>query len=193
MRCTSESSLCLPFALRSSSSSKATSKWSSIARFPRPVTSTTSSMPDATASSTTYWMSGLSTSGSISLGDALVAGRNRVPSPAAGKTAFGDPAFWHNEIKHLRTAGTAFYETMLKKSRTRAGNTRSGYLGIGTLPIRYFRSSSSNRRPTPTKRRRPVWSSGSCHTRRSRTAYLLEHIVHRRLHMRIVRCAAPCC
>src|SRR5262249_31186635 len=32
-------------------------------------------------------MMGLSTSGSISLGCALVAGRNRVPSPAAGKTA----------------------------------------------------------------------------------------------------------
>src|SRR5580658_3104536 len=33
-------------------------------------------------------MIGLSTIGSISLGCALVAGRNRVPSPAAGKTAF---------------------------------------------------------------------------------------------------------
>src|SRR5271166_4048927 len=33
-------------------------------------------------------MRGLSTSGSISLGCALVAGRNRVPRPAAGKTAF---------------------------------------------------------------------------------------------------------
>src|SRR5262245_61548375 len=32
-------------------------------------------------------MSGLSTSGSISLGCALVAGRNRVPRPAAGNTA----------------------------------------------------------------------------------------------------------
>src|SRR5688572_19498843 len=32
-------------------------------------------------------MIGLSTSGSISLGCALVAGRNRVPRPAAGKTA----------------------------------------------------------------------------------------------------------
>src|ERR1700745_629507 len=32
-------------------------------------------------------MSGLSTSGSISLGCALVAGRNRVPRPAAGRTA----------------------------------------------------------------------------------------------------------
>jgi hypothetical protein len=32
-------------------------------------------------------MSGLSTKGSISLGEALVAGRNLVPRPAAGKTA----------------------------------------------------------------------------------------------------------
>src|SRR5688572_4585630 len=47
----------------------------------------TCSMPAATASSTAYWMIGLSTSGSISLGWALVAGRNRVPHPAAGKTA----------------------------------------------------------------------------------------------------------
>src|SRR5229473_3488984 len=47
-----------------------------------------SSRPDATASSTTYWMVGLSTSGSISLGWALVAGRKRVPRPAAGNTAF---------------------------------------------------------------------------------------------------------
>ncbi len=44
-------------------------------------------MPARTASSTTYWMAGLSTTGSISLGWALVAGRNRVPRPAAGMTA----------------------------------------------------------------------------------------------------------
>src|SRR5215218_1413394 len=47
----------------------------------------TCSMPAATASSTAYWITGLSTSGSISFGCALVAGRNRVPQPAAGKTA----------------------------------------------------------------------------------------------------------
>src|SRR5437879_13655272 len=45
-----------------------------------------SDRPEAAASSTTYWIIGLSTSGSISFGCALVAGRNRVPSPAAGKT-----------------------------------------------------------------------------------------------------------
>ena len=44
-------------------------------------------MPAATASSTAYWISGLSTMGSISFGLALVAGRNRVPSPATGNTA----------------------------------------------------------------------------------------------------------
>src|SRR4051812_20240371 len=47
-----------------------------------------SSIPARTASSTTYWIAGLSTIGSISLGCALVAGRNRVPRPAAGMTAF---------------------------------------------------------------------------------------------------------
>src|ERR1700754_842838 len=47
----------------------------------------TCSIPAATASSTAYWMTGLSTSGSISFGCAFVAGRKRVPQPAAGKTA----------------------------------------------------------------------------------------------------------
>src|SRR5688572_24082926 len=53
----------------------------------RPVMIRIDSMPLATASSTAYWISGLSTSGSISLGLDFVAGRNRVPRPAAGKTA----------------------------------------------------------------------------------------------------------
>ena len=63
------------------------SKWSSIARFWLEVMMITCSMPAATASSIAYWITGLSTSGSISLGWALVAGRKRVPQPAAGKTA----------------------------------------------------------------------------------------------------------
>src|SRR6185312_4528290 len=66
----------------------ALSKWSSIARLPRPVMKMRSVIPAATASSTAYWMSGLSTIGSISFGEALVAGRKRVPSPATGNTAF---------------------------------------------------------------------------------------------------------
>src|SRR3989344_9682306 len=59
-----------------------------MARFPRPVTNMTSVMPDATASSTRYWMIGLSTIGSISFGCALVAGKKRVPSPATGMMTF---------------------------------------------------------------------------------------------------------
>ena len=48
---------------------------------------TMSSIPAATASSTTHWIDGRSTTVSISFGMALVAGRKRVPSPAAGITA----------------------------------------------------------------------------------------------------------
>ena len=58
-----------------------------MAFLPRPVTMMMLVRPAATASSITYWMIGLSTSGSISFGCALVAGRKRVPRPAAGKTA----------------------------------------------------------------------------------------------------------
>src|SRR5580704_7554666 len=58
-----------------------------MAVLPRPVTMMMLVMPEWMASSTPYWMMGLSTSGNISLGWALVAGRKRVPRPAAGKTA----------------------------------------------------------------------------------------------------------
>src|SRR6185503_1460833 len=58
-----------------------------MARLVRPVTKIRSVMPAAAASSTAYWISGLSTTGSISFGLALVAGRNRLPIPATGKTA----------------------------------------------------------------------------------------------------------
>src|SRR6266446_788744 len=58
-----------------------------MAFLPRPVTRMMLSTPEATASSTPYWMIGLSTSGSISFGWGLVAGRNRDPRPATGNTA----------------------------------------------------------------------------------------------------------
>src|SRR5688500_17552399 len=77
----------LPRCCSIASSSGEASKWSSMAFLPRPVTMMMLVRPAATASSITYWMIGLSTRGSISLGWALVAGRNRVPRPAAGKTA----------------------------------------------------------------------------------------------------------
>ena len=54
---------------------------------PRAVTISTSVNPAAAASSTTYWITGVSITGNISLGIALVAGTNLVPRPAAGMTA----------------------------------------------------------------------------------------------------------
>jgi hypothetical protein len=53
----------------------------------RPVTKMKCSMPASRASSTTCWINGRSTTGSISFGMAFVAGKNLVPSPATGKTA----------------------------------------------------------------------------------------------------------
>src|SRR5690242_206184 len=55
-------------------------------------------MPAAAASSTAYWISGLSTTGSISFGLALVAGRNRLPSPATGNTAL---VIFRRAMSHL--------------------------------------------------------------------------------------------
>src|SRR5688500_605871 len=63
------------------------SKWSISAVLPRPVTKIICSIPASRASSTAYWISGRSITGSISLGIALVACRNRVPSQATGNTA----------------------------------------------------------------------------------------------------------
>src|SRR5215831_11107460 len=58
-----------------------------MARLLRPVMKIMSVIPAAAASSTAYWISGLSTTGSISFGLALVTGRKRLPSPATGNTA----------------------------------------------------------------------------------------------------------
>jgi hypothetical protein len=87
MAVAASSSGCLERRRSVSFNSIARSKWSSIAPLPRPVTKMNCSIPAALASSTAYWMSGLSTTGSISFGIALVAGRKRVPSPATGKIA----------------------------------------------------------------------------------------------------------
>src|ERR1700743_2590640 len=57
-----------------------------MARFELPVMNINVSAPADSASSGAYWMSGLSTMGSISFGLALVSGRKRVPRPATGKT-----------------------------------------------------------------------------------------------------------
>src|ERR1700676_2285970 len=128
----------LPRASRNVSSSTDTSKWSSIAFLPRPVTRMMLSIPEATASSTPYWMRGLSTSGSISLGCALVAGRNRVPSPAAGKTAlrtFGimglvsRSSFIVSLLEIAKQVGRCQLERVIGK--TEGGNILQSQMGVG--------------------------------------------------------------
>ena len=84
---TSASSESLPLAWRSARARRCGRSGPRSPSCRGPVMMRMSSMPRRTASSTTYWMAGLSTTGSISFGCALVAGRNRVPRPAAGMTA----------------------------------------------------------------------------------------------------------
>ena len=73
---------------RVDSSSNCVSKWFSMEFLLPWVTSTMSLIPVAAISLTMYWIMGLSTMGSISLGMALVAGNIRVPKPATGIIAF---------------------------------------------------------------------------------------------------------
>src|ERR1700687_5723971 len=65
-------------------------------------------IPAAAASSTAYWINGLSTTGSISLGLALVTGRKRVPRPATGNTALVTLAIAIGILVACRKARTEF-------------------------------------------------------------------------------------
>ena len=85
-RRTAASASDFPLASSSASRDGSRAKCSRSASCPGPSTTTTSSRPLARASSTTSWIAGTSTTGSRPLGCAFVAGRNRVPSPAAGIT-----------------------------------------------------------------------------------------------------------
>src|SRR6476619_5664229 len=89
--------------------------------------------PARTASSTTYWIEGLSTTGSISLGWLFVAGRKRVPSPAAGITALRTGAviatfsFGVPQPARNRSKVTGIGEVLDRKA-PRVESARSGQL-----------------------------------------------------------------
>ncbi len=120
-------------------------------------------MPAWTASSTTYWMAGLSTTGSISLGWALVAGRKRVPSPAAGMTALVTDGFMRALYDGLAGSGLKLRSgfarrasdlTALDVGRIDRGRRRGGHQGgrrrgrcryAGTLDCRVLRPSPAIR------------------------------------------------
>ena len=79
-------------------------------------------MPAAAASSTAYWINGLSTIGSISFGIALVAGRKRVPRPATGNTA-------------LRTGFMSGCSAMSEAMLTNGQDAASTMTGMSTFAI----------------------------------------------------------
>ncbi|SIE96685.1 Uncharacterised protein [Mycobacteroides abscessus subsp. abscessus] len=84
---TFSSMACLPRASSVPSSTKSSTKCATTPSLPSEVTITKRSAPASAASSATSSIPGVSTTGSSSLGTVLVAGRNRVPRPAAGTTA----------------------------------------------------------------------------------------------------------
>src|SRR6185436_14381026 len=133
---TISSSTFLPLRSSSVSSSYALSKWSSMARLLRPVTKIISVMPAAAASSTAYWMSGLSTIGSISFGLALVTGRKRLPRPATGKTAFLSLTPMRLEV--LQHGDEFFFLEYPDPERTRLVELGSGILA-GNHVVRLLR------------------------------------------------------
>src|SRR5512146_1715285 len=104
-----------------------------MARLEAPVTNTRRVAPAASASSTAYWMSGLSTTGSISLGEAFVAGRKRVPRPATGNTALvilvmrGSPLDHLDELFFVQDLHVEF--TRLVELRSRFG-ARHDVIGL---------------------------------------------------------------
>ena len=77
----------LPRASRVPSRTRSSTKCATTLSLPSEVTITNRSAPASAASSATNSMPGVSTTGSNSLGTVLVAGRKRVPRPAAGTIA----------------------------------------------------------------------------------------------------------
>src|SRR5262252_8335145 len=119
--------LSLPLPANWCSSSKDTSKWSSMASLPRPVTKMASEMPEAATSSTAYCTKGLSTMGSISLGCALVAGKKRVPKPATGRTALRIVmSLFHLEKQH-RHRGSDYADLTDSRRSSPAVSYRNGH------------------------------------------------------------------
>src|SRR5260370_27141133 len=80
-------------------------------------------------------MMGLSTSGSISLGCALVAGRKRVPSPAAGNTALRTRIFMSEfQNSEMRNSSTMVPSETPKRSEG-SRPSRETFSAAGVMPV----------------------------------------------------------
>src|SRR5437867_10119371 len=100
-------------------------------------------IPAAAASSTAYWISGLSTTGNISLGLALVTGKKRLPRPATGNTALVtlpnamDHVLELLFIKHRHTELVGFVEfgTRIISCNHIAGLLRHAAADFSAVPL----------------------------------------------------------
>ncbi len=92
----------LPRASSVPSSTRSSTKCATTPSLPSEVMITSRSAPASAASAATNSMPGVSTTGSSSLGTVLVAGRKRVPKPAAGTIA----------VRGTETCGVAIVETI---------------------------------------------------------------------------------
>src|ERR1035438_4207581 len=91
-------------------------------------------------------MMGLSTMGSISFGCALVAGRKRVPRPAAGKTALRTLASINSILVQPAPVGNNEYLTVLGKPGTASQFQRRELVAVPVLRrIGYVRNFSKVR------------------------------------------------
>ena len=107
-----------------------------MAFFSRLLMMTTSSAADARPSSTTYWMAGRSTTSSISFGWAFVAGKKRVPRPAAGMRAFmgGKPFFVdEREAPPKRRFASIRFAIVTRRPRVRARPSNRRYRAFFSL------------------------------------------------------------
>ena len=75
---------------------------------------TSRSAPASAASAATSSMPGVSTTGNSSLGTVFVAGRNRVPKPAAGTTA----------VRGIGTSGRVIVHTLTSSGRVEPAKAR---------------------------------------------------------------------
>ncbi len=97
----------LPRASSVPSSTRSSTKCATTPSLPSDVTMISRSAPASAASAATSSMPGVSTTGSNSFGTVLVAGRNRVPNPAAGTTAVRGIGTRDGVIVHTLTASGA--------------------------------------------------------------------------------------
>ena len=126
----------LPRASRVPSSTRSSTKCATTPSLPSEVMMISRWAPASAASAATSSIPGVSTTGSNSFGTVLVAGRNRVPSPAAGTTA----------VYGIGTSGRFIVHTLTSRSRLFLSYT--AYRGLRGDPHQITAACPDPRRPS---------------------------------------------